>query len=149
MIHVHGDIKGGTKMGNKNYHKYSENYNNSATKAAEKLGEEINNAIQTGMDNENENPVVNENENPVVNEDPIQPGDAKLTGVVCNCSRLNVRKEASKEADVLCIIDKNEEVEILESTSTYSINNLVDLFIKIRTASGVEGYCVKEYIKIK
>lgn len=63
-------------------------------------------------------------------------------GVVANCSRLNVRKNPNRHSEVLGIIDKGAEVIIDEANST------VNLY-KVCTASGLEGYCMKEYIVVK
>ena len=123
-------------MGNKNYRKYSENYNNNVNPEIQNTQPEINN-----------NPEIT-NVNPEIQNNP-EPNETTKVGIVTGCTKLNVRKEASKDSEVLCIIDRDEEVEILESANIVSINNLVDLFVKIRTASGIEGYCVEDYIKIK
>ena len=74
----------------------------------------------------------------------IEEGDAKLTGVVDGCTKLNVRKEPYKDAEVLCVINKGEEVVFdTEEEATY------EYFYKIVTATGVKGYCMKQFINIK
>ena len=71
-------------------------------------------------------------------ESTIKP---TVTGVVVNCERLNVRRNPRKDAPIVCAIDKNSEVEIDEDGSN-------QYFYKICTASGVEGFCVKDYISV-
>lgn len=60
-------------------------------------------------------------------------------GVVSGCERLNVRSEASTTADVLCTIDRDAEVVIVDSEST-------DEFYKVCTAAGIAGFCMKQFI---
>ena len=75
----------------------------------------------------------------VVNEDT----DVTLTGVVTGCERLNMRKKADKDSDVITILAKDTEVIIHTSEST------TEEFYKVSTHSGLEGYCMKKYISIK
>jgi hypothetical protein len=63
-------------------------------------------------------------------------------GVVDNCVKLNVRKNPNRHSEVLGVIDKGAEVIIDEANST------VNLY-KICTATGIEGYCMKDYIVVK
>lgn len=65
------------------------------------------------------------------------------SGVVVGCTKLNVRERPSTEAKVLCTVNKSETVLIdTEALTTPD-------FLKIITASGVEGYCVEKYISVK
>ena len=106
----------------KNYSKYSEKTNKNIE---EEITEEV-------VENEVEEVVENEVE------------EVKIIGVVTGCAKLNVRKEPDKQAEVLCVIDKNTEVEVdFEEEATY------EDFYKIITSKGVKGYCVKEFIEIK
>ena len=65
-----------------------------------------------------------------------------LNGIVIDCDVLRVREEANFNSNVLCIIDKNTSVLILDENSS-------DTFYYIRTESGIEGYCMKQYIRIE
>lgn len=68
-----------------------------------------------------------------------------VQGVVIGCSRLNVRKEASKTSEVVCVITNGNEVTVDLDASTedfYKINACVNDVL-------VTGYCVKEFISIK
>ena len=62
-------------------------------------------------------------------------------GSVTNCLFLNVRAKPSIKADVLCTIAKSEEI-------TIDLDNSKGSFYKVRTASGVDGYCMKKYIAL-
>ena len=66
----------------------------------------------------------------------------EVTGVVVNCNKLNVRKEAKKESEVIVIINKNEQV-------TVNVTNSTEDFYKVTTATGIEGYCMKQFINVK
>ncbi len=60
-------------------------------------------------------------------------------GLVYNCEKLNVRQKPKSSAPVICELFRNTEVEI-------NIDGSADGFYKIRTASGIEGFCMKAYI---
>ena len=65
--------------------------------------------------------------------------ETKNIGIVDNCLQLIIRIEPSKDSKIIGFIDKLSKVEILEE-----IND----FYKICTESGIEGFCMKDYIKI-
>ena len=110
-------------MGNKNYTKYSDNSNN-------------NNVITP------ETPAVTTE--PEVTTEPVTQNDSgtNILAIVTNCTKLNVRKEAKKDAEVVCIINKGTELAVDLYTSTED-------FYKVSNSNGVEGYCVKDFIEIK
>ena len=72
--------------------------------------------------------------------EPIEPVKTH-TGVVYNCEKLNIRKSASKDSDVVTIVDAGSELLIDSAKSTYN-------FYKVCTASGIEGYCMAEFVKV-
>lgn len=74
-------------------------------------------------------------------EQKVEQKVERKIGTVIDCSSLNVRKEPSKYADILCTIQASEKVEIDESKSTHD-------FYKIFNSAGVEGYCMKNYISV-
>ena len=77
-------------------------------------------------------------------QNEIQLDEVKEACVV-KCEKLNVRKEASKTSDVVCVISK-------DAALTVSITKSTEDFYKVYTVNNevlVEGYCVKEFIKIK
>ena len=148
-------------MGNKNYTKYSENSNNKVdiqeipttpgttpemVNNVEDLA--VNLADQTGADvtvdvTINEIPTTPETTPEVQNyskKDEDNYG-AIAPAVVANCSKLNVRKEASKDSDVVRVVVKGDELVVDLDASTED-------FYKVEVA-GMEGYCVKDFIEIK
>ena len=73
-------------------------------------------------------------------EPAIEAAPAHKIGRVFGCTSLNVRKAPKINAVVICTINCHAEVEIDELEST-------DDFYKICTASGIEGYCMKKFIR--
>lgn len=71
--------------------------------------------------------------------------DPAVIAVIEKCNKLNVRKEAIKTSDVVCVIAKGTEVQI-------DFENSTEDFYKISTYVNdvlVEGYCMKQFINIK
>lgn len=68
--------------------------------------------------------------------------EAVMIGVVANCGILNIREQPAITTDVVSTIKRDTEVKIIESEST-------DEFYKVITSTGIEGFCMKEYITIK
>jgi len=58
-----------------------------------------------------------------------------------NCSLLNVRMEPKADAEILTTIKHGTKIMISESESTED-------FYKVYNSSGIEGFCMKEFIKI-
>ena len=65
-----------------------------------------------------------------------------ITGVVDNCIRLNVREKPSVDAEILTALEVGSEVRILKDETENG-------FYKVCTASGLDGYCMCEYIVLK
>lgn len=72
---------------------------------------------------------------PTVAEKPVH-------GIVTDCLRLNVRKEPEIDAEVVTVIPALSKVTVDLDAST-------ETFYKIRTAVGVEGFCMKKFIAIR
>ena len=60
-------------------------------------------------------------------------------GVVTDCLELNVRKQPSKDAEVLKTIDALTEVVILKE---------INEFYEVALKTGESGYCMKKYIAV-
>ena len=86
-----------------------------------------------------------ENKDEVKNDNtPIVPEENKeeiVKGVVSNCSRLNVREEASTKSSVLKVIDSGTEVEVLGTL-------VENQFYKVKI-DDIIGFCVKDFIELK
>lgn len=115
-------------MSKKDYTKFSNN------KVVNNKSEEIQNGVQDvevkieEMANETIEEVVEENRKDIL-------------GVVVDCDKLNIRKEPSINADIVCMIDASTNLIVDYESST-------DEFYKICTYAGIEGYCMKKFVKI-
>ena len=137
---------------NHNYTNYSNKNITSNQEAVDAVEEKVANEEQAV-----EEKIVNEEqvvEEKIVNEfqqnisDPESDIDvaandetSELIGYVTDCVKLNVREAASKDSNVLCEIILNSKVIVDEENST-------DDFYKVTTETGVEGYCMKQYINV-
>lgn len=80
-----------------------------------------------------------ENNTPEVIEEVVE---TTLLGTVVDCKKLNVRKHPSIKSDVVCIISEASEVIINNEKSRND-------FYKVTTSAGIEGFCMKKYIRIE
>lgn len=62
-----------------------------------------------------------------------------VSGIVINCTKLNVRAEPNMTAEVLCVLDASSEIEIDPAKSTSE-------WVSVCTAVGIEGYCMRKFI---
>ena len=86
-------------------------------------------------------PVITEPEQPVTSViEKTEPEIRKA--IVCTCKKLNVRENPKPKANVIMIINEDDEVTVYTDGS-------VGNYYFIRTESGIEGYCVKDYLKMK
>lgn len=59
------------------------------------------------------------------------------TGKVVNCQLLNVRKRPKRDAEILRVIEKDDEVEILNDAGE---------FLRVKLSDGAYGFCMSMYI---
>lgn len=114
----------------KDYHK---EYDKSQTdKVEEELVEELDERIEDNEEAEEEEKQQHE-------ETQNQP--EPVYGVVHNCEKLNVRKQPSKDSEIVFVLNEGSEISIDEENSTeewYSITHV----------SGVEGFCMKQFVSM-
>lgn len=65
----------------------------------------------------------------------------EVIGKISGFEKLYVRKEASKDSEPVGIVTNKDYLSIDVAYST-------DDFYKVITSNGLEGYCVKEFVKI-
>lgn len=63
-------------------------------------------------------------------------------GIVSDCKKLRVRNYPELEANVICEIEVGSKVVIDENKST-------EEFYKVCTETGIDGYCMKRFIKVE
>lgn len=83
-------------------------------------------------------PIVESTVEPEPSDEPAEP--TKI-GKVFGCKKLNVRDLPSKASNIVTEIFEGVELMIDENGSTA-------LFYKVCTEHGIEGYCMKEFIKV-
>lgn len=115
-------------MSHRNYSKYSEQPKEEVTKqiSAEEITPEV-------SDDQTTTEIITEN----ISQEP-----ELVIGIVDNTERLRVRKEDNVDSEILCILEKDSEVNI-------DLQNSTEFFYKIMTSAGVEGYCMKNFIRLK
>jgi hypothetical protein len=120
----------------KNYTNYSKfNNSNKPTDAVENAP-----AIAAVETPEPEVPVIDPVATPEPENTTVPEVPETVIGWVCNCKKLNVRKDANKTADVIRVIEVGDEVEIISEGETAD-------FYCVRF-DDVIGFCMKEYIGI-
>lgn len=75
-------------------------------------------------------------------EDSISEDYVNEVSGYVNCLRLNVRKDKRISDNIIGKLKEDDEVSIDLSESE-------DVWYKISTKSGLEGYCLKEFIDLK
>ena len=84
---------------------------------------------------------------PVVTEETVETEESvktMMSGIVVNCEKLNLRKSPLKDSDganVITTLLAGAAVVVNESDSTTN-------FYKVTTENGLEGYCMKQFIKL-
>ena len=63
-------------------------------------------------------------------------------GMVIDCVKLNVRENATVNSGIVCVLDVMSEVEVDMRKST-------DKWAYVYTATGAEGYCMRQYIEVR
>ena len=78
----------------------------------------------------------------VKTEAPKAEVETTIIGTVVGCSKLNVRAKPSTDADILVVLDVNSEVKVDPARSAVG-------WVKVITAAGVEGFCMRKFISAK
>lgn len=79
-------------------------------------------------------------EESAVAKEPEKKEEKSVFGRVNNCTKLNVRKRPNSKAEVICVIPVDSIVEIIKGSTSE--------FYKVHTESGIEGFCMKDFITI-
>ena len=65
-----------------------------------------------------------------------------VSGTVSGCAKLNVRVKPTTDSDVLIVLDHDSEVIIDPARSTTE-------WLKITTAAGIDGFCMRKFVSAK
>lgn len=124
---------------------------NEVTEEIEEINNEVNETVEQVEETINE---VEESTNKIeeikeeVTEEVTEPDiivpiieNNEVIGKIIEFEKLYVRKEASKDSEPVGIVTDKDylSIDIIHSTND---------FYKVITSNGLEGYCVKEFVKI-
>lgn len=62
-----------------------------------------------------------------------------VEGIVINCGKLNVRANPDIDSDIVTVLNAMSEIEI-------NVNESTGEWFKVCTATGIEGYCMREFV---
>ena len=131
-------------MSNKHYTQYSKFsgeepmlVNNPELEVEDTVEEKVDEPIEGQIVIPEVEPIVPE---PVIPEPVVEPENRKF-GKISNCKKLNIRKLPSRDAEIVSELIEGSEVMIDEKEST-------TLFYKVCTEHGIEGFCMKQFIKV-
>ena len=74
-------------------------------------------------------------------EPEVPAAEIHKFGKITGCKKLNVRKLPSRDSEIISELVEGSEIMIDDNESTA-------LFYKICTEHGIEGYCMKQFIKV-
>ena len=129
-------------MSNKHYTQYSK-FSGEESMLTNDPELEVEDTVEEKVDEPIEGQIVIPEVEPEPVSDPepsVEPENRKF-GKVSNCKKLNIRKLPSRDAEIVSELIEGSEVMIDEKESTA-------LFYKICTEHGIEGYCMKDFIKV-
>ena len=126
-------------MSNKHYTQYSK-FSGEESMLTNDPELEVEDTVEEKVDEPIEGQIVIPEVEPIVPE-PVVESENRKFGKVNNCKKLNIRKLPSRDAEIVSELIEGSEVMIDEKESTA-------LFYKICTEHGIEGYCVKDFIKV-
>ena len=127
-------------MSNKHYTQYSK-FSGEEPMLVNDPELEVEEAVEEKVEEPIEGQIVIPEVEPEPDPEPsVEPENRKF-GKVSNCKKLNIRKLPSRDAEIVSELIEGSEVMIDEKESTA-------LFYKICTEHGIEGYCMKNFIKV-
>ena len=115
----------------KNYSNYSKNF-----KSTDKT--KVNQVEESTLDNYQE--VDQNTEEQIAVEQEQVAVTVTQKGFVNGCEKLNVRKNTNIDSEVVCVINKNDDVIIEEALGDW---------YSVTTKDGDEGYCMSKFITVK
>ena len=129
-------------MSNKHYTQYSK-FSGEEPMAVNESELEVEEAVEEKVDEPIEGQIVipEVEPEPVSDPEPVVEPENRKFGKVSNCKKLNIRKLPSRDAEIVSELIEGSEVMIDENESTA-------LFYKICTEHGIEGFCMKQFIKV-
>ena len=115
----------------KNYSNYSKNFKSTDKPKVNQVEESTLNVEQEVDQNTEEQTIV---------EQEQVAATVTQKGFVNGCDKLNVRTNPTIDSEVVCIINKNDEV---------IIEDVFGDWYSVTTKDGDEGYCMSKFITVK
>ena len=115
----------------KNYSDYSKNFKSTDKPKVSQVEESTLDNYQEADQNTEEQTTVDQEQVAVT---------VTQKGVVNGCEKLNVRTNPTIDSEVVCVINKNDEVIIEEALGDW---------YSVTTKDGDEGYCMSKFITVK
>lgn len=136
------DIKKENNMNTEEINKIKDDVVEEVTETATEVDESHNEDLEnTEKDNESveENTETKEEHETSDLNDNIENNE--VIGKISGYDKLYVRKEANVDSEPVGIVTKNDDlsIDIIHST---------DDFYKVYTSNGLEGYCIKKFVKV-
>ena len=128
-------------MSNHNYSQYSNNKKKKNYSKPKVEDTAVENVLYTEPDAMSIEPTIPE---VVVVNETVETVTLPTTvvGTVSGCAKLNVRAKPAVDGDVLAVLEANSKVEIDPARSTNE-------WLKITTAAGVNGFCMRKFVNAK
>lgn len=137
-----------------NYNQYYKRQNsnvNPAKNPEDEIKQDLDNAAAD--DEQQSNGVINSEDAQLDNNENQQnpddnagstpePPSEPIDGYVTDCIKLNIRKEPSLEAGILCEVPVNAKLAI-------DVDHSTEEWFSVVTESGVNGFCMAKYVNIK
>lgn len=95
----------------------------------------------------NDNPEIDETKSEGEEDDNSTEPEAPVSEtknvqlVKVTVASLNIRNTASKDSDIITVVNKDDELELRESTS-------IDGFYAVKTNNGTFGYCMVDFVEL-
>lgn len=125
-------------MSKHNYQNYSKHYNNQKPQVEEPVVKEV---VETPVEDTVEEQIEETVEE--IEEEALEDATVEtVIGIVTDCAKLNIRKLPKPDADKVSVVDANTKLMVDLDGSTLK-------YYKVYTESGVEGYCLKDYVAVR
>ena len=130
------DLKKENNMNNEEMNEIKEETTEEVNESITEVDESQNEVIEEAQEINETVEEVDESQNEVIEET-----NSDKIGKIFGYEKLYVRKEPSVDSEPVGIVTLNDDLAIDEYHST-------DDFYKVYTSNGLEGYCVKKFVRI-
>lgn len=131
------DLKKENNMNNEEMNENKEETTEEVNESITEVDESQNEVVKETQEINETVEEVDESQNEVVEEET----NSNKIGKIFGYEKLYVRKDPSVDSEPVGIVTSNDDLAIDEYHST-------DDFYKVYTSNGLEGYCVKKFVRI-